>query len=231
MRRFDGGGGGAGIIVRHLPRRHALELTLEQPEHRLLMRTVARVRRMFDLDANPAAIGAVLAREPYLGGLYRRFPGVRAPGFWSLYEAALRAVVGQQVSTAAARGVLRGLCALPPGGSGFPDGRRLLELPDERFPMPGRRRLTLRALGQLCVDRGEHLQLEEVAGIAGVGPWTVAITALRGAGDPDSLPLSDLGIRRAWERIAGDRDLAACAARWRPWRSYAANLLWRSLAA
>ncbi|MAT94483.1 MAG: 3-methyladenine DNA glycosylase 2 [Halioglobus sp.] len=220
------------LSVASLRDRDALALQLSLPDQRLLMPLVARIRRMFDLDANPAAIAAVLGEDPSLRSLLRRNPGIRAPGHWSPWEAAVRAVVGQQVSTRAARGILgRFATAVPAGAAArvFPPPAALLALGDSDFPMPASRRDTLRALARLCGEREDELDLEALAALRGVGPWTVAMVDMRGCGRPDSLPLTDLGIARAWRALAGDTPLREHARHWRPWRSYAANLLWRSL--
>ena len=103
-------------------------------------------------------------------------------------------------------------------------------LDNDQFPMPGRRRETLRALCQSCSGHEDDLVMETVAGLKGVGPWTMAMLAMRGDGQPDNFPNKDLALERAWSRLStGSIDLQEQSARWRPWRCYAANLLWRSL--
>ena len=211
--------------------RDALRLELSLPDLRYLMPVVARVRRMFDLDANPAAIAAALGDDAHLRSPLKRFPGIRAPGYGSLHESSTRAVIGQQVSTAAARGILSRL-AKATGGTGFPAAATLAALDDTHFPMPTRRRDTLRTLWSLPRDSEGEPALDDIAALRGVGPWTVAMVAMRGAGDPDSFPATDLGVIRAWKAWAGDpKTLKDHAVQWRPWRSYATNLLWRSLEA
>lgn len=212
--------------------RDALQMHLRLPAGTPLMPLVARARRVCDLDANPAAIAATLGTDPVLRPLLRSRPGIRCPGYWSAEEAALRAIVGQQISTAGARRILGQLaeaCGVNDEAV-FPHPSQLLALGDEHFPMPGRRRETLRALGRLC-KRSEPLAEESLSGLAGVGPWTVAMVSLRGWGHPDAFPDTDLGIRQAWEALTGSSSgLAEHAHRWQPFRGYAANLLWSSLA-
>jgi AraC family transcriptional regulator of adaptative response / DNA-3-methyladenine glycosylase II len=225
-------GGPASICVSRVWGRDALQLTLETGEYSQLMQIVARVRRMFDLDANPAAILSSLEQDPLLAPLIRANPGIRAPGSWSLYESAVRAIVGQQVSTGAARGICARLAlaaSADPDHPVFPPAAQLATLGDQHFPMPGRRRDTLRTLGRDFSGREDELDLDALAAIRGVGPWTLAMVALRGAGDPDVFPLGDLGLEKAWLAAAGDQPLPQHTNKWRPWRSYAANLLWRSL--
>lgn len=233
QRNIAPGGAAGSFRVTPLPGKHALRLELQLADHRLLMPMVARVRRMFDLDANPAAIAGVLAQDRRLAALQQRFPGMRSPGCWSLYEASIRAIVGQQISTLAARGVLERLAAGVDAGPDnviFPDAAKIASLEDARFPMPGRRRETLRALCQHCLGREDELEIEMLASLKGVGPWTMAMAAMRGRGDPDIFPLRDLGLEKAWAKLPGTASsLRDQSAQWRPWRSYAANLLWRSL--
>ncbi len=214
----------------------ALQLRLEITDNRRLMTLVAQARRMFDLDANPDEIEAVLQQDRALGALARRSPGARSPGHWSLYESAVRAIVGQQVSTVAARTVLSRLAQACSDNQGecfpFPAAAKLAALQDEHFPMPGRRRDTLRQVCTRYSGREQELTVEALAGFRGVGPWTVAMVSIRGAGDPDTFPGGDLGLQRAWEALEGNKnELKAATERWRPWRAYAANLLWRSLSA
>ena len=210
----------------------ALRLQLQLPDHSLLMPVVASIRRMFDLDANPAAVQQVLGQDRRLAPLLQQLPGIRCPGHWSMYEAAVRGIVGQQISTQAARRVIARLAAGVASDADaltFPAAAALAKLDDAQFPMPGKRRETLRALCQRCDATEDELDIDAVAGLKGVGPWTVAMLAMRGNGQPDCFPPRDLGLEKAWAKLPGASDLYQQAARWRPWRSYAANLLWRSL--
>jgi len=219
--------------VRPVVGKNALHLILQLSDYSRLMTVVARVRRMFDLDANPAAIAEVLSEDARLATLLSQFPGIRAPGHWSLYEAALRAIVGQQISTQAARGVLARLAHAASATAQFlhfPSAAGIAALADEQFPMPGKRRETVRALCGLCNASGDELALDALAALPGVGPWTTAMVAMRGSGLPDTFPNRDLGLEKAWARLPDTAlPLQQQTACWRPWRSYAANLLWRSL--
>ena len=123
----------------------------------------------------------------------------------------------------------RGACA-GDGPPTFPTPDAVAALPDSCFPMPARRRATLRELGAHWADDPQVCVPERLAALHGVGPWTAAMVALRGWSNPDAFPLGDLGLRQAWEALGGDPgELGARAERWRPYRGYAANLLWRSL--
>lgn len=230
-RNFQTAAGPGSLEISPMPDKHALQLKLQLPDNSLLMALVVQLRRMFDLDANPDEIAAQLQSDPVIAPLSRRSPGARSPGHWSLYESAVRAIVGQQVSTVAARTVLSRLARACSNGEvvTFPAAADIAALPDEHFPMPSRRRETLRTLCHQFAGREDALDLDALSALKGVGPWTVGMVAVRGAGDPDVFPTGDLGLERTWSNLPGSAGkLNDAAEHWRPWRSYAANLLWRS---
>ncbi len=229
-RRITVAGRAGYLSVRPIKGRDALELELDLPDQNQLMPIVQRVRRMFDLDANPEAISEVLAADRHMRTLVGRHPGVRSPGPWSLFESATRAVVGQQVSTSAARTVLARLVEAAREAHApidFPSPASLGRLPDEHFAMPRGRRDTLRRVCALFSESPEP-DLEAIGALRGIGPWTVQMIAMRGLGHPDIFPAKDLGIIKALDALDCTDPIAAADA-WRPWRSYATNLLWRSL--
>ena len=201
-----------------------VRLTLSLEDLRDLTSAVARMRRMLDLDADPVAVAATLA--PTLP--VDRIPGLRSPAAFDPQETAIRAVLGQQISVAAARTAAGRLAA---GGDGlFPTSAELAALDPESLPMPKRRAHTLVELatrlasGQIHLDPGADWDEAErdLLGIPGIGPWTAKYIRMRALGDPDvSLP-SDLGIAKA----AAHWGLDADDARWKPWRSYAMHYLW-----
>jgi AraC family transcriptional regulator of adaptative response / DNA-3-methyladenine glycosylase II len=176
-----------------------------------------RVRRVFDLDADPTAIHAVLARDRMLAPLLRKRPGVRVPGAWDPFELAVRAIVGQQVSVAGARTVLGRIAAahtLTP--------ERLAEVTVEG--MPRKRAETIRTLARAVTTGDVILGESDLTKLPGIGPWTANYIAMR-LGDADAFPAGDLILRRS----AGDlteRELLKRAERWQPFRAYAAMLLW-----
>jgi AraC family transcriptional regulator of adaptative response / DNA-3-methyladenine glycosylase II len=206
------------------------------------MATVALLRRMFDIDAQPGDIGDCLSGDALLQSLVERFPGVRSPTFASPFEACVRAVLGQQVSTLAARRLCADIVAsaderLDINGESllvFPGPETLSAVPDSVLRMPGSRRHTLRAVCELFtgIDAEDSERvLSEIGALKGIGPWTVALLAMRGYGHPDCFPDSDLGLLKAagTSGIDSRAILRSRSATWQPWRSYAANLLWRSL--
>ena len=207
---------------------------------------VSRCRRLFDLDADPQAIAAALAADEALAPLVAARPGLRVPGAYDGFELAVRAVIGQQVSVPAAS-TLTGRLAARYGtrldGTAGPAGPlsvlfpRPADLADADLAGLGlttARQATLRALaaacaaGRLNLDPGADPEetAARLAELPGVGPWTVAYILMR-TGDPDAFPGSDLGLRRAMERLGLEPGRAD---RWRPWRAYAALHLWAALA-
>ncbi len=214
---------------------------------------VARCRRLLDLDADPVAVCEVLRSDPHLAPLVTNAPGRRVPGCADADEMAVRAVLGQQVSTAAARALGGRLVALagPPvedqrGGLTrlFPTATELVEAlagePGTRLAMPASRAAAVHAVvaklasGELDLGPGADWQAarHHLASISGVGPWTVEIVAMRGLGDPDAFPLDDGGLKRGAASIGlppGRAALASRARQWRPWRSYATQYLWATL--
>jgi AraC family transcriptional regulator, regulatory protein of adaptative response / DNA-3-methyladenine glycosylase II len=208
-----------------------------------LTATIARCRWLLDLDADPEAVDRHLGADPTLAPLVSKAPGRRVPRTVDGAELAVRAVLGQQVSVAAARATAGTLVrahgepvADPSGGLThlFPTPTALREA-DPALPAGRGRTLAalVAALDDQRLDLGPGCDREAaravLAGLPGVGRWTVEMVAMRGLGDPDAFPSGDLGVRRA-AVVAGlgssPADLVARAERWRPWRAYAVQHLW-----
>jgi len=211
-------------------------------------RLSACARRLFDLDADPAPIATHLRRDPDLRRRLRRRPGLRVPGAWDGFELAVRAILGQQVSVAGATTLAGRLVERhgePLSGDGSAGVLRLFPKPgvlaDADLAPLGLTRARARAIeglaravacGELDLSPAEDTQAtrEGLLALAGVGPWTAEYVALRALGEPDAFPASDLGLRRALAdesgRAASEAAVARRAEAWRPWRSYAALLLW-----
>jgi len=207
-----------------------------------------RCRRLLDLDSDPAAVAAVLGRGPLVGSLIAAAPGLRVPGAVDGAELAVRAVLGQQVSVAAARTAAGRLVApygervaLARGGvvALFPSASTLAALDPASLPMPRARADALvglsRALaeGDLRLDPGADRDEARQALLAlpGIGPWTAGYVAMRALGDPDVFLVEDLGVRHALARLEGpsdQREARALAQAWAPWRSYASQYLWQA---
>jgi AraC family transcriptional regulator of adaptative response / DNA-3-methyladenine glycosylase II len=238
--------GGAVVALAPAPRGDhvACRLTLADPRDRDV--AIRRCRRLLDLDADPVAIDAHLARDPQLAVLVAAAPGRRVPGSPDPAEFAVRAVLGQQVSTAAARTHAARLViahgepiADPEGGLThlFPAPAALARLDPDALAMPRARRATLVALvGALAageLDLGPAATGEAARrglhALPGLGPWTVEMIAMRALGDRDAFPATDLGVVKAARALGlptAPAALTAASARWRPWRAYAVQHLW-----
>jgi AraC family transcriptional regulator, regulatory protein of adaptative response / DNA-3-methyladenine glycosylase II len=235
--------GGPGVVALE-PRGDHVRATLRLADPADLPRAVACCRALLDLDADPGAHNAVLATDPALASRVAADPGLRAPGTVDPAETAVRAVLGQQVSLAAARALAARLVAVcgtplpaPDGGltHAFPPPERIAAAELAALGMPDARRRTLRELarrlagGELDLHADPADVRERLLAIPGIGPWTASYIALRALGDPDAFPAGDAGLRRG-ARALGLPDapaaLEAHAERWRPWRRYAAQHLW-----
>jgi AraC family transcriptional regulator of adaptative response / DNA-3-methyladenine glycosylase II len=250
----------AGRLTRSLSLRHgAAVVELEpQPAHlvarlwlddvRDLAAAADACRRLFDVDADPLAIAAVLSGDPLLAPLVGAAPGLRVPGAASGEEIAIRAVLGQQVSVRRATSLAALLAdrlgtrlAQPRGGVDrlFPAAATIVDADLSGLRLTREREATLRrlcaALAAGDVDLGPGADAATAAhdlqAIRGIGPWTAAYTTMRGLRDPDAFPAGDLGLRRAHDAAGGGDGpaLAGRSERWRPWRAYAAMHLWHTL--
>jgi AraC family transcriptional regulator of adaptative response / DNA-3-methyladenine glycosylase II len=212
---------------------------------------VARVRRLFDLDADAVAIDEALAADPRLAPSIAATPGMRLPGALDAHELVFRALIGQQISVAAARTALGRLAAelgerMPSGAAAdltmlFPtaaaiaaEGERVLRGPVARIRtiVDVARRLEA---GDLVVapDRSRDDLHADLIAIPGIGPWTAGYIAMRVTRAPDVLLVSDLALRNGAKRLGlpgQASDLLRAGARWAPWRSYASMHLWRATA-
>lgn len=239
-----------------LPYGHGIAELTPQPEHigcvlrltdlRDLTIAISRCRWMLDLDADPVAVDERLRADPLLAPLVDKAPGRRVPRTVDAGEFAVRAVLGQQVSTAAARTHAARLVVAhgqaiddPTGGLThlFPTPDRLAELDPQNLALPRSRRTTLTTLVAALADGTLRLGLDsdwdraraQLMELPGFGPWTVEAIAMRALGDPDAFLPTDLGMRRAAQNLglpSTPAALTARAAAWRPWRAYAVQYLW-----
>jgi len=215
-----------------------------------LAAAVQRCRALLDLDSDPQAVVEALGDDALLGPLVVAAPGRRVPGHVDGHELAVRAVLGQQVSLAAAATLAGRLVAVygqpleRPLGTVthvFPTASTLAAADPERLAMPATRRRALLALSAAVVSRELALDggvdrdeaRSRLLALPGVGPWTAAYVAMRALRDPDAFLATDLGVRHALERLGHDGRPAAAerlAERWRPYRAYAVQHLWAQLA-
>jgi AraC family transcriptional regulator of adaptative response / DNA-3-methyladenine glycosylase II len=206
----------------------------------------ARLRHLFDLDADPEPITAHLACDPALASRLLARPGLRVPGAWDAFELAVRAILGQQVSVSAAS-TLAGRLAVAFGqqlgaSTGdlrvlFPDAKALAHADLSGIGVPGARAAAISSLaaavmrdpGVLRAPGSAEDAVARLTALPGIGEWTAQYIAMRALREPDAFPASDLGLLHAMRGPSPGLSPAGLQRRaegWRPWRAYAAMLLW-----
>lgn len=237
---------GHGVAELQLSGASYIQCTLSLSDLRDLTTAINRCRRLLDLDADPVAIDELLEHDPFMAPLIRKNPGRRIPQTVDGNEFAIRAMLGQQVSTAAARTHAARLVAAhgdpvaDPGGGLthlFPIPAALVELDPAALALPQKRKddvitlINTLASGDIDLSAGSDWQeaRSKLESLPGLGRWTVETIALRALGDPDAFPATDLCVKLA----AGELGLPATptaliqhAALWQPWRGYAVQHLW-----
>jgi AraC family transcriptional regulator of adaptative response / DNA-3-methyladenine glycosylase II len=233
------------------PGKGYLSATIRFPKVGALLGIVARLRRMFDLDADVGVIAAHLSADPGLAALIARRPGLRTPGAWDGFELAVRAILGQQISVAAARALAGKLTvlagrALSPDVTGseylthaFATPRRIIAADLSTLGMPRARREALCAMARATLADGRLLEptgtfdeaRARLQALPGFGPWTAQYWALRALRDADAFPETDVALLRnpavaQKGKRPSPKALLARAESWRPWRAYAAQHLW-----
>ena len=236
--------GHAVVALKPTPDHVACQISLT--DQRDLASAISRCRWMLDLDSDPVAVDAVLSQDPLMAKLVAGSPGRRVPRTVDPAEFAVRAVLGQQVSTAAARThagrLVRAYGDLVPDPHGglthlFPTPQVLAAMDPSDLAMPQSRRRTMMGLveelaqGRLDLGLGADWReaRAKLNALHGFGPWTVESIAMRSLGDPDAFLAGDLGIRLAAEQLgmpATPKTLTDHSYLWRPWRSYAVQYLW-----
>ncbi len=234
--------------VRAVPDQHALRATIVTSDVRALGAIVSRVRRVFDVDADSHAIDLHLGKHKTFKRHVRARPGLRVPGAWDAFELAVRAVLGQQVSVAAATTFAARLVkrwGQPLDVSDISESPRLLFPPPAtlanadltQIGLTRARSKTLNALAT-AVAADEHLldagatldeTVSKLIALPGIGPWTAQYIAMRALREPDAFPASDLGLLRAMainDKRPTPTALLKDAEPWRPWRAYATLRLW-----
>jgi AraC family transcriptional regulator of adaptative response / DNA-3-methyladenine glycosylase II len=235
----------AAVEVRPDSDRSQVVLRVQASDDARLIDVVERVRRLFDLGADPLRIATHLRRDARLRPVVGKLGGLRVPGAWDPFELAVRAVLGQQVSVRAAT-TLAGRLVERFGtpvelGAGltrlFPLAADLADAPVETIGLPKARGATIRALaeavasGALAFDAsdGADALAARLCALPGIGPWTAEYVAMRALGEPDAFPAGDLGVRAALGNGHGPvatKEATTLAEAWRPWRAYAVMYLW-----
>ena len=236
-------------IVSLTPAPDHVQCTLALDDFRDLASAISRCRRLLDLDADPDAVIDALSSDAVLAPVVAKAPGQRIPRTVDEAELAVRAVLGQQVSMKAARTHASRLVTAygepiqDANGAlthTFPSVDQLTDIDPVHLAVPATRRRTVTGLIAALADGSVVLNAgcdwgaarSQLLALPGIGPWTAEVIAMRGLGDPDAFPASDLGLRIAAEQLglpADHRELTARSGPWRPWRSYATQHLWTTL--
>lgn len=243
------------VAVQHAPEQSALRVSIRFPRLAALPAIIARLRRVFDLAADPAVIGQQLSEDALMARLLKARPGLRVPGAWDGFELAMRAVLGQQISVGAAVKLAGKLVARHgqalaspaadrPGLSHvFPGPEALLGVDLASLGMPRSRAATLAAVAAAAAEQPQLFEprasleegLDALRALPGIGDWTAQYIAIRQLREPDAFPAGDVGLMQALAALEGERpdarQLSRRAEAWRPWRAYAAQHLWTELAA
>ncbi|HLO25659.1 MAG TPA: AlkA N-terminal domain-containing protein [Geobacteraceae bacterium] len=241
------------LKVEHLPGKNSLVVTLPTMLVPVLMNVLARLRHLFDLDANPLVIAGQLSSDPRLAPLIAANPGLRVPGAWDGFELAVRAVLGQQVSVRGASTLAARLAQSFGAPSAAPHeaircfspgAKALAAATPEQIAaigLPLKRAATLHALaraiasGELRLHAGADAEttIGKLKAIPGIGDWTAQYIVMRALHWPDAFPAGDLGLRKALgdNGPLGETHVLRLAEKWRPWRAYAAVYLWSALSA
>jgi AraC family transcriptional regulator, regulatory protein of adaptative response / DNA-3-methyladenine glycosylase II len=228
---------------------NALRATVRFAKLSALPAIIARLRRVFDLAADPVAIGAHLASDPALAPLVKTRPGLRVPGAWDGFEMAIRTVLGQQITVPGAVRLAGRLVAIygqrldvPEGDVThvFPRPQALAQADLASLGMPRSRAAALASVARAAIA-DPHLfdstcglddAVRRLRSIPGIGEWTAQYIALRQLREPDAFPAADVGLLRVMARREGrmrsSSELVDRASAWRPWRAYAAQHLWAS---
>ena len=242
-RTFIESGTQGAVCIRQTPGKNALSCVIETESPNVIMQVVNKVRRLFDLDADPTDINAALSADSVLAEIVHTNPGQRIAGCWDPFEIAVRAIVGQQVSVKGATTVMGEIVKRYGEQRAelmlFPTPRQLSELDPATLPMPGKRALAIQSMaaavasGQVDFAADPEDVDQSLQHIKGIGPWTAQYVAMRALSDPDAFLSNDLILLRTALQLFSLKDEKALLARaenWRPWRAYAGSHIWRASA-
>lgn len=241
------------VTITHVPTQSALRVVVRFPELSALPQIITRIRRMFDLSADPNAIAAALSCDPTLAPLVAARPGLRLPGGWDGFEIAARAVLGQQITLKAATRLAAKITAaagtridISIDRSGlthaFPRPEQISAAVLVNLGIPASRATSLAALADAAAgdarlfDPRRNLEdaVAHLCKLPGVGEWTAQYIAMRALGETDAFLAGDVAIQRSMA-ASGHRptasELLIRAESWRPWRAYAVLHLWTADAA
>jgi AraC family transcriptional regulator, regulatory protein of adaptative response / DNA-3-methyladenine glycosylase II len=240
------------VQVECAPDEHHLIVTLPTSLTAVLMKVLARVKHLFDLDANPQIIADQLAGDRRMAWLTDKIKGLRVPGAWGGFEMAMRTILGQQISVRGANTLAARLAArfgqsitTPFENISLlsPDAGALAAATPESIASTGLTRKRAATLQRLACEVAEgRLRLEasadpfavinDLKALPGIGDWTAQYIAMRALHWPDAFPAGDLALRKQAVKgqMLSEKQLLEASEAWRPWRAYAAMYLWATLA-
>lgn len=233
------------LTVTHDADKRCLQVYIELESANHLMMVLEKVKRLFDLMADPIDIIESLKSDKQMAEMVAQNPGQRVPGCWEPFEIAVRAIVGQQISVKGATTVM-GRIASAYGqqtnvGLVFPDANALSKIDVTSLSMPVKRAQTIKDMSQAVVDGSIDFTvgsdpanlIQQLKNTKGIGPWTAQYIAMRALGDPDAFLQGDLVLLKVAKHcldIESDKDLIERSKQWQPWRAYACMHLWRQTA-
>jgi len=223
-RTFEWSGTAGHFTAQHIEGRNRFDVTIELDDISHLKLIINNIKRILDLDVDIEAVEDNL--QQHYGSIIALHSGLRLPGTWDIFEAGIRAILGQQISVTAARHLVTCLVerlGKPAGDKRlFPSPCSIARSDFSFLKIPASRKQTLRNLAQHYVDHDTPDDSQQWLTLKGVGPWTVDYARLRGLSDPDIYPGGDLGVKKAANRSTGvfNPELAS------PWRSYLTLQLW-----
>ncbi len=243
------------VVISHFEGKSGgkIEARINYPVLSDLPQIIARIRRLLDLAIDPELVAEHLSKDKLLAPIIAKRPGLRAPGAWDGFELAMRAILGQQITIEAARKLgsmlVRDYGERIENNGGysqlthvFPTAKKLSETDLSHLKMPRARSGALMAMAQAVVNDPDlfsiRASLEEtiksLTALKGIGDWTAQYIAMRAMQEADAFPAADAALINAYEKLTGERvkpkQLQDIAQKWRPWRAYATQYLWSSLA-
>jgi len=234
-RTFNWQGSQGHFTAKHMADKHAFDVSIEIDNLTHLKSIVNNIKRVLDLDVDMQAVENDLQDSFVEGFILNK--GIRLPGIWSLFEAGIRAILGQQISVTAARNLVellvRTLGEKIADEQGerylFPTPEAIAESELDFFKMPGSRKQTLRNLAQHFIESDSADDPQSWLELKGIGPWTVEYAQLRGQSDPDIFLAGDLGVKKSLAQLTEQLKPSFSPEQVSPWRSYFTFQLWSQL--
>jgi len=227
-RTFNWHGCQGQFTAHHIADKNLFEVSIDIDDIKQLQAVISNIRRILDLDVDMQAIQLDLTQCELVN--FPISPGLRLPGIWSMFEAGIRAILGQQVSIAAARTLVSTLVSTL--GQQIDSSKLLFPSPEaiannelNFLKIPNTRKQTLRNLAQHYLESEEPNDAQQWLKIKGVGPWTIAYAEMRGLSNPDIFLAGDLGVKKALAGTVNSFDASKAS----PWQSYLTFQLWKQL--